>query len=87
LYDGTLAIAAGLDRVLGDGVRPAADSVRPQLRAALDTVVSDGLLGHYSFKGHQAQSRPVWVDRLVDGSWKQLGTVQRLTGEVPNGTG
>ncbi|WP_426567504.1 protein kinase domain-containing protein [Streptomyces canus] len=87
LYDGTLAIAAGLDRVLGDGARPPADSVRPQLRAALDSVVTDGLLGHYSFKGHQAQSRPVWVDRLVDGSWKQLGTVQRLTGEAPKGTG
>ncbi|MFI6037470.1 protein kinase [Streptomyces sp. NPDC051315] len=87
LYDGTLAIAAGLDRVLGDGVRPAADSLRPQLRAALGTVVSDGLLGRYSFTGHQAQSRPVWVDRLVDGRWKQLGTVQRLTGEVTNGTG
>lgn len=87
LYDGTLAIAAGLDRVLGDGVRPAADSIRPQLRAALNTVECDGLLGRYSFKGHQAQSRPVWVDRLVDGSWKQLGTVQRLTGEATNGTG
>ncbi|MBZ9645729.1 hypothetical protein, partial [Streptomyces sp. PSKA30] len=80
LYDGTLAIAAGIDRVVGDGEPPAADSMRPQLRATLDTVVSDGLLGRYSFKGHQAQGRPVWVDRLVDGSWKQLGTVQRLTG-------
>jgi eukaryotic-like serine/threonine-protein kinase len=80
LYDATLAIADGIDRVLGDGERPAADRVRPRLRATLETVVSDGLLGRYSFEGHQAQGRPVWVDRLVNGRWKQLGTVGQLTG-------
>jgi serine/threonine-protein kinase len=82
LYDATLAVAAGIDQVLGDeaGERPGADSARTRLRATLDTVETDGLLGHYAFKGHQAQGRPVWVDRLVGGKWKQLGTVERLTG-------
>ncbi|MFF4353718.1 protein kinase [Streptomyces sp. NPDC001530] len=80
LYDATLAVAAGIDQVLGDGKRPDADSARTQLRASLETVKSDGLLGTYTFKGHQAQGRPVWVDRLVGGKWKQLGTVKRLTG-------
>ncbi|MFI8949730.1 serine/threonine-protein kinase [Streptomyces sp. NPDC053750] len=79
LYDATLALAAGIDRVLGDGERPDADRVRPLLRATLETVVSDGLLGRHSFERHHAQGRPVWVDRLVNGEWKQLGTVQRLT--------
>ncbi|GAA5002982.1 protein kinase domain-containing protein [Streptomyces siamensis] len=84
LYDATLAVAAGIDRVAGedgeDGDRPAADLARTRLRSVLEDVEIDGLLGHYAFKGHQATARPVWVDRLVDGRWKQLGTVRRLTG-------
>ncbi|MFI7009618.1 protein kinase [Streptomyces sp. NPDC050145] len=82
LYDTTLAVAAAVDRALG-AERPAVeqlDMVRAQLRTDLDDVEVDGLLGHYAFKGHRAQDRPVWVDRRVKGSWKQLGTVEGLTG-------
>ncbi|WP_372351984.1 protein kinase [Streptomyces sp. KL116D] len=82
LYDATLAVAAGVDRTLA-GDRPGVgelDTVRTRLRAGLEDVEVDGLLGHYSFKDHRAQNRPVWVDRRVDGRWKQLGTVAGLTG-------
>ncbi|MDG9727141.1 hypothetical protein [Streptomyces sp. DH41] len=83
LYDATLAVAAGIDQVLGDGGRPSSDTARERLRATLETVESDGLLGHYAFEKHQAQGRPVWVDRLEHGEWRQLGTVGRITGAEP----
>ncbi|WP_206314733.1 protein kinase domain-containing protein [Streptomyces coryli] len=80
LYDGTLAIADGLIRVAKDiGTDPHRN--RTALRDAVARAEFDGLLGHYDFADHRDAARPVWVDRLENGKWRQLGSLDRLLGD------
>ncbi|WP_189106402.1 serine/threonine-protein kinase [Streptomyces camponoticapitis] len=87
LYDGTLVLAAGIQRVMADGTLPEPggkdedpEGARVALRKMMDAVDVKGLLGRYRFKDHQALDRPVWIDVREKGKWKQLGTVGSLTG-------
>ncbi|MFE0175202.1 protein kinase [Streptomyces sp. NPDC059002] len=80
LYDGTLLLAEGIGRVLDRAGEEDPDRLRAEVRGALARVEADGVLGHYAFKDNQAVDRPVWVDRRVDGRWRSLGTVRRITG-------
>ncbi|MEU6824335.1 bifunctional serine/threonine-protein kinase/ABC transporter substrate-binding protein [Streptomyces atriruber] len=73
LYDGAMALATALRKLPEDAT---ATSLRHTLDREIQNVSVNGILDEVSFeKRRSARGRPVWIDRRVDGSWKESGTV------------
>ncbi|TGA91367.1 bifunctional serine/threonine-protein kinase/ABC transporter substrate-binding protein [Streptomyces sp. MZ04] len=75
LYDGAMALASALGELPADG---SATSLRHTLDREIQRVSVNGVLDEVSFeKRRSARGRPVWIDRRGNGTWTEIGKVDK----------
>ncbi|MEU5955396.1 protein kinase [Streptomyces sp. NPDC047525] len=78
LYDGALALATALKKLPAEGSATSASSLRHTLDREIQGVSVNGVLDEVSFeKRRSARERPVWFDRREDGTWSEVGKVDK----------